>query len=666
MSAMATATKVPDAFFCPITHEIMQDPVVDRDGVSYERYAITQWLGIHHTSPVTRNKCTIDQLRPNLSLKELIQNGMTQVGQVMANELFDEEAGATTATTPTTNITVRIVPHRELMAGEDISEQELIEQSTPLGGRLSYEGYNCFQSLYAEILQDGTKVGSMSMELLQRPDREFNEACDAEDADLYDVGSTFFNMSGKCKVQSVIDAEQQEEYQQLPFLHISSLKLIVKDPDNSYIAAAALRHLLFKTALREEWGICIYVPDSYEARTTFDQEHSIQFNTTTMKLDMNAETEAARTKVIHEAQENDARPFVRCGFRQVIDKSVICTATCEYLFATPTFLKGNNMMSHVQACGVPYVRKHVRVPLSGKNKEMFDQVQIMLSKQENMRMSAATIAQAHVGLMTSPASSTSSASSTTPTVQPPHSFPEQIQALSALIDLHVSNGAKLYKTPLLHLCAALQMPAFATLILNKGADVDLLDEEGYTALMVAAGSAYGKSSLHTAAPYACIEIIVNAGATLTVKAPAGVTALGMYWRGKQESDNFRQMLRTLPPAEQVAAQTAVDERVVALLSVENVVPNNDDQMYAPKTTRQNGTEDVEEEARAKSVLEMIYAQQGAAPGSVTSLLAAEGATAMELLTTIVPEAQMRNQLLMIHASLGSVMQGHDFEDEEDY
>ena len=76
---------------------------------------------------------------------------------------------------------------------------------------------------------------------------------------------------------------------------------------------------------------------------------------------------------------------------------------------------------------------------------------------------------------------------------------------------------------------------------------------------------------------------------------------------------------------------------------------------------------MEEEERAKSVLEMIYAQQGAAPGSVTSLLAAEGATAMELLTRIVPEDQMRNQLLMIHASLGAVMQGHDFEDEdEDY
>ena len=84
MSAMAT-NQVPDAFFCPITHDIMQDPVVDGDGVSYERYAITQWLGKHNTSPVTRNKLTVDQLRPNRALKELIQNGMAHVSSWASN-----------------------------------------------------------------------------------------------------------------------------------------------------------------------------------------------------------------------------------------------------------------------------------------------------------------------------------------------------------------------------------------------------------------------------------------------------------------------------------------------------------------------------------------------------------------------------------------------------
>ena len=32
------------ACICPITHEVMEDPVVCADGHSYERAAITQWL----------------------------------------------------------------------------------------------------------------------------------------------------------------------------------------------------------------------------------------------------------------------------------------------------------------------------------------------------------------------------------------------------------------------------------------------------------------------------------------------------------------------------------------------------------------------------------------------------------------------------------------------
>lgn len=33
----------PDAFCCPITKELMTDPVMTKDGHSYERHAIEQW-----------------------------------------------------------------------------------------------------------------------------------------------------------------------------------------------------------------------------------------------------------------------------------------------------------------------------------------------------------------------------------------------------------------------------------------------------------------------------------------------------------------------------------------------------------------------------------------------------------------------------------------------
>jgi len=41
-------------FVCPITFEIMREPLVDIEGNTYEGQAIRQWLHEHGTSPITR------------------------------------------------------------------------------------------------------------------------------------------------------------------------------------------------------------------------------------------------------------------------------------------------------------------------------------------------------------------------------------------------------------------------------------------------------------------------------------------------------------------------------------------------------------------------------------------------------------------------------------
>ena len=43
----------PDWLLCPITQELMRDPVITTDGHAYERTAITTWLQKHNTSPAT-------------------------------------------------------------------------------------------------------------------------------------------------------------------------------------------------------------------------------------------------------------------------------------------------------------------------------------------------------------------------------------------------------------------------------------------------------------------------------------------------------------------------------------------------------------------------------------------------------------------------------------
>lgn len=66
-------TPLEREFLCPIQHTIMIDPVVDRDGYSYERRAIVQWLEKNRRSPFTRKPLSESHLRPNRALKAVIQ-----------------------------------------------------------------------------------------------------------------------------------------------------------------------------------------------------------------------------------------------------------------------------------------------------------------------------------------------------------------------------------------------------------------------------------------------------------------------------------------------------------------------------------------------------------------------------------------------------------------
>ena len=45
--------EIPVDYLCPITQELMRDPVLTCDGSMYERQAIEHWLTKRTTSPVT-------------------------------------------------------------------------------------------------------------------------------------------------------------------------------------------------------------------------------------------------------------------------------------------------------------------------------------------------------------------------------------------------------------------------------------------------------------------------------------------------------------------------------------------------------------------------------------------------------------------------------------
>ena len=81
---------VPDAFLCPLTLDLMMDPVVTSDGQTYERRSIEQWLAQSSTSPLTGHPLPHLGLAPNVVLRGLIRdylerNPEMQAGAAISN-----------------------------------------------------------------------------------------------------------------------------------------------------------------------------------------------------------------------------------------------------------------------------------------------------------------------------------------------------------------------------------------------------------------------------------------------------------------------------------------------------------------------------------------------------------------------------------------------------
>ncbi|PKA53939.1 E3 ubiquitin-protein ligase PUB23 [Apostasia shenzhenica] len=70
------AVEVPSYFLCPISLQIMRDPVTLATGITYDRESIEQWIfsGGHATCPVTKQPLPdSSELTPNHTLRRLIQ-----------------------------------------------------------------------------------------------------------------------------------------------------------------------------------------------------------------------------------------------------------------------------------------------------------------------------------------------------------------------------------------------------------------------------------------------------------------------------------------------------------------------------------------------------------------------------------------------------------------
>ena len=77
-AAGAVASFVLDSFRCPLTMEVMRDPVITVDGQTYGRTEIEKWFALgNRTSPLTGEALPSTNLFPNIALRKAIrENGL--------------------------------------------------------------------------------------------------------------------------------------------------------------------------------------------------------------------------------------------------------------------------------------------------------------------------------------------------------------------------------------------------------------------------------------------------------------------------------------------------------------------------------------------------------------------------------------------------------------
>ena len=89
-------TFVPPDFYCPITGELMVDPVSDPEGHTYEKSQILTWLSTSKTSPITRSPLNKEDLTDNIAMKrsiESIREKLTE-DQLKIDSILSEEVMA--------------------------------------------------------------------------------------------------------------------------------------------------------------------------------------------------------------------------------------------------------------------------------------------------------------------------------------------------------------------------------------------------------------------------------------------------------------------------------------------------------------------------------------------------------------------------------------------
>ena len=109
MTSLITQANIPDVLVCPITKELMKDPVITNGGQTYERKAIEEWMRRQKTDPLTRD--TITCLIPNFAVKNMCQE---------YRDTGKQNVSTTKPNVSTTNMSPAITVNAQYVTPEDV------------------------------------------------------------------------------------------------------------------------------------------------------------------------------------------------------------------------------------------------------------------------------------------------------------------------------------------------------------------------------------------------------------------------------------------------------------------------------------------------------------------------------------------------------------------
>jgi hypothetical protein len=131
---------IPDEYICPLTLELMRDPVMTKYGNSYERSAILKWVACgNDRCPLTRRPLHLNDIVTNHQLRSKIRQFQK-----------DNNLDITIIMTPERNdiFGYFTLPEKDLDETErsDEDEEEIIEYAPPERGSLGNRFLRTFRS----------------------------------------------------------------------------------------------------------------------------------------------------------------------------------------------------------------------------------------------------------------------------------------------------------------------------------------------------------------------------------------------------------------------------------------------------------------------------------------------------------------------------------------